>query len=108
MLVSLLAFAMIQQQACPITVGVARDGTIFFDRLNSWKKTNQGALSSVLHAGCYCSDDCPHPITSVKLAVAPDAPRATVDSVFSILGKEGWTPAKINIITWSDDPRKPH
>jgi hypothetical protein len=68
MLISALAMALMQQP-CPLTIGVGNDGGIFFDRFHGWYKTGPKMLQSVLHAGCY-TDNEPHPITSVKLAIA--------------------------------------
>jgi hypothetical protein len=94
------------QQPCPLTIGVGNDGGIFFDRFHGWYKTGPKRLQSVLHAGCYNDND-PHPITSVKLALATKAPKQRVDLVNSILRQEGWTPDKVVIQPWSQYPRKP-
>jgi hypothetical protein len=48
---------------------------------------------SVLRAGCYNDND-PQPITYVELDLAANAPRARIDLVYSILGREGWAPEK--------------
>jgi hypothetical protein len=63
-------------------------------------------LQSVLHAGCYTDND-PHPITSVKLAIAQKAPKERVELVNSILRQEGWTPGKVVAEQWTRYPRKP-
>jgi hypothetical protein len=89
-----------------LTIGVGNDGGIFFDRFHGWYKTGPKMLQSVLHAGCY-NDNAPHPITSVKLALATKAPKERVDLVNSILRQEGWTQDKIVIQPWSQYPRRP-
>jgi len=105
MLISILALAMMQHP-CPLTVGVGKDGGIFFDRFHGWYRTSPKMLQSVLHAGCY-SDNDPHPITSVTLAVAMNAPKERVNLVNSILEQEGWTPDKVVAEPWNQYPRKP-
>ncbi len=104
MLVPLLVFAMMQ--LCPLTIGVGKDGSIFFDRFQGWYKTTPKTLEGVLHAGCYNDND-PQPITSVKLALAEDAPKQRIKLVNSILKQEGWTPEKIIVLPWTQYPRKP-
>ena len=105
MLVSVLALALMQQP-CPLTIGVGKDGGIFFDRFHGWYKTGPKMLQSVLHAGCY-NDNNPHPITSVKLIIAQKAPKERVELVNSILRQEGWTPGKVVAEPWTCYPRKP-
>ena len=105
MLISILALALIQQP-CPLTIGVGNDGGIFFDRFHGWYKTGPKMLQSVLHAGCYTDND-PHPITCVKLAIAQKAPKERVELVNSILRQEGWTPDKVVAEPWTRYPRKP-
>ena len=105
MLISVLAFALMQQP-CPLTIGVSKDGGIFFDRFHGWYRTSPKTLQSVLHAGCY-NDNNPKPITSVKLAVATNAPKSRVELVNSILKQEGWTPEKIVVEPWTQYPLKP-
>jgi hypothetical protein len=105
MLISILAFAMMQQP-CPLTIGIGKDGGIFFDRLHGWYKTSPKMLESVLHAGCFTDGD-PHPITSVKIVLASDAPKKRLDLVNSILKQEGLTPDRVTVQPWVQYPRKP-
>ena len=89
-----------------MTVGVASDGAVYFDRFNGWYKTAPKTLDRVLRAGCY-NDANPQPVSSVKLALAPNAPKKRVNLVFSILEKEGWSREKVNVQPWNNDPHKP-
>jgi hypothetical protein len=93
--------------ACPMTIGVGRDGTLFSARFNGWYKTSPRTLESDLEAGCYNDAD-PSRVTFVKLAIASQAPKSRVDLVFSILEKEGWPRARVSIESWSGYPREPH
>jgi hypothetical protein len=46
-------------------------------------------------------------VTSVKLYLAPNAPKPKVDRVFSILEKEGWSREKVNVQRWNAYPKAP-
>lgn len=92
--------------ACPIKIGIARDGTVFSDRMQGWYRTSQKTLAGVLRGGCY-NDSNPSEITSVNLEIAPNAPKERVDQVFSILEKAGWPKGKVKVETWTNDPQAP-
>jgi hypothetical protein len=96
----------VEANACPITIGIAQNGTIFSDRFNGWYKTTPKTLESVLQAGCY-PDSAPNPISSVNVAVAPGASKARTDLVFSILSRQGWPKNKVHTYSWSEYPQQP-
>ena len=93
--------------SCPITIGVAADGALYFDRFHRWSKTSLKVVESVVQTGCFCADDCPKPITSVRLVTAANAPHKDVDPVLSMLTHNGWPPTRIQVEVWKDYPRKP-
>jgi hypothetical protein len=95
------------QGVCPMTIGVGDDGKFFTDRFHGWYMASAKTLESDLHGGCY-NDSNPHQVTSVKLALAANAPKPKVDLVFSILAKEGWTREKVKVQPWSEYPKMPH
>jgi hypothetical protein len=105
MMTAILAFA-VMQNPCPFTIGVGKDGAIFTNRFYGWYKTNPKTLQNVLHAGCY-NDNVPQLITSVKLEFAANAPKARIDLVYSILGREGWAPERVTVRPWVQYPAKP-
>jgi hypothetical protein len=105
MLALVLALAM-TQSSCPMTIGIGGDGTFFSARFNGWYKISPKTLEGDLHGGCY-NDANPLQLTSVKLLLAPKAPKPKVDLVISILAKEGWSREKINVQTWSGYPQAP-
>jgi hypothetical protein len=105
MLAVILAIGMVPN-ACPMTIGVGRDGAFFSGRFSGWCKTSTKTLESDLRGGCY-NDSNPSPVTSVELQVASGAPQSRVDLVLSILEKEGWPKTKVSIGTWGDYPEKP-
>jgi len=105
MLTLILAIA-INPSACPITIGIGGDGTLFSNRFGGWYKISSRTLDSDLHGGCY-NDAHPIPVTSVKLFVAPHAPKLRVDLAFSILGRDGWGREKVRAESWSEYPQAP-
>ena len=92
--------------ACPMKIGIARDGAMFSTRMQDWYRTSQKTLTGVLRGGCY-NDANPSEITSVNLEIAPNAPRERVDQVFSILEKAGWPKGRVRVQTWTNDPQEP-
>jgi len=104
LLVLALAFV---QSPCSITIGVGTDGALYSDRLSHWSKTNLKMVDSVVRTGCFCGDDCPKPITSVRLVIAPKASSEDVDRVLSTLAHEGWPRTKIQIEVWTTYPAQP-
>jgi hypothetical protein len=92
--------------ACPLKIGIARDGALFSTRMQGWYRTSQETLADVLRGGCY-NDANPSKITAVNLEIAPNAPKVRVDQVFSILEKAGWPKAKVIVETWANDPQEP-
>jgi hypothetical protein len=92
--------------ACPLTIGIAQNGALFFDRFNGWYKTTPKTLESVLHAGCY-NDSNPQPISSATLALAPGAPKDRKDLVFSILSRQGLRKDMVHIHSWNNFPQRP-
>jgi hypothetical protein len=100
-----LAFGLLTN-ACPMRIGITRDGTVFSDQMHGWYKTSQKTLARVVRGGCY-NDSNPSEITSVKLEIAPNAPRERIDEVYLILKKEGWPKERLTVETWTDDPREP-
>lgn len=105
MLAPLLLLALMHRP-CPITIGIAPKGTFFTDRFHGWYKTSLKTLELDLRAGCYNDDD-PRPISSVKVAIAPRAPKTRVELVFSVLAGDGWPRAKVNVQSWSHYPKRP-
>jgi hypothetical protein len=91
---------------CPLTIGIAQNGTLFFDRFDGWYKTTSKTLESVLRAGCY-NDSHPLPISSVTLALAPGAPKDKKDLVFSILSRQGLRKDMIHMQSWNNSPQRP-
>lgn len=87
-------------------IGVGADGTVFTDRMHGWYKASLKSLDGGLRGGCY-NDSNPSPVTSVSLFLAPDAPKQRVDSVMSVLKKDGWTRDKISIEPWRRYPSPP-
>jgi hypothetical protein len=100
----ILAFALLPR-TCPMTVGIGTDGALYANRLG-WVKISTKTLDSDLRGGCY-NDANPIPVTSVKLYLAPNAPKPKVDRVFSILEKEGWSREKVNVQRWNAYPKAP-
>jgi hypothetical protein len=105
-MLTILLAAGIVQGACPVTIGISRDGSVFSDRFHGWYKVSQKTLKSDLRGGCY-NDANPSPVTSVRLELAPGAPRGRVDLIYSILGKSGWPRARVAAETWLNDPAEP-
>lgn len=101
-----LAFAMMPS-ACPMTVAVNADGTLFSDRFHGWYKVSPKALRNDLHNGCY-NDANPSRVTSVAFLIAPKAPKAKVDLVYSILASEGWSRKHVHVQSWNGDDRVRH
>jgi hypothetical protein len=96
--------------ACPVTIGIGKDGTLFFDRLNRWQRTTPKMVEDVLRTGCFpnFNDDArPRPISAVKLALAADAPPARTDLIFLILARHGWSRDKVNVQNWIGYPKRP-
>ena len=103
-----LVFALIMSvPACPVDIGIARNGALFSNRFAGWYKISAKTLGSDLRGGCY-NDANPLPITTVKLFIAPKAPRRTIDRVFSILKSDGWSREKITLETWKNEPDAPN
>lgn len=92
--------------ACPMKIGIARDGAVFSTRMQGWYKTSQRTLVSDLRTGCY-NDANPSQTTSVKLEIAPGAPKERVEEIFSILEKAGWPKGRVTVESWTNDPREP-
>jgi hypothetical protein len=106
MLIPILALAMMQP-SCPLYVGVGNDGNIFYDQFQGWVRADANLLEGVLQQGCRTNFGSePKPITSVRLAVAPKAPREKIDAVFTILERNGWTREKIAVEPWISYTRK--
>jgi len=93
--------------ACPILIGVGKEGKLFSDRFRGWYSISSKTLQSDLRGGCY-NDANPSPVTSVKIAIAAGAPKPKVDEVFSILEKQGWSREKITVKSWDRYPQEPH
>jgi hypothetical protein len=106
MLSLLFAFALVHS-TCPFTVGVGTNGALYSDRLHQWSMTKLEMVDSVIQTGCFCADDCPKPITSVKLVIAANAPSQEVDRVLSTLAHDGWPRTKIQIEVWKAYPARP-
>jgi hypothetical protein len=98
-MVSLLALTLAlasPPSVCPMTVGVASDGVVFSDRFYGWYKISLKTLESDLRGGCY-NDANPSRVTSVRLFLAPGAPKPKIDSVLSVLRANGWDRNKIDV-----------
>jgi hypothetical protein len=105
----MLAFALalgLLANACPMKIGIARNGAVFSNRMEGWYRTSQKTLEVVLRGGCY-NDANPSEITSVNLVIAPNAPKQRVIQVFFILEKTGWPKDKVKLDTWTNDPKTP-
>lgn len=87
-------------------IGMGADGTVFTNRFHGWYKVSLKTLDSDLRGGCY-NDANPSHVTSVRLFLAPNAPKPNVDSVLSVLKKEGWGRDKISVEPWRSYPRPP-
>src|SRR5262245_45521340 len=106
MLLPVLALAVVQS-ACPLYVGVSNDGSVFFDRFQGWVGIHMSTLGPVLQQGCGTNASSePKPVTSVRVVLAPKAPKPDVDTVFSILEKNGWTREKVTVGPWNSYIRK--
>jgi hypothetical protein len=92
--------------ACPMKVGIARDGALFSNVMQGWYRASPKSLAGRLRGGCY-SDSHPSEITSVDLELAPNAPKERVDQVFLILDKAGWPRGKVKVGTWTNAPQAP-
>ena len=102
MFAAVLALAM-SMPSCPVTAGIARNGDLFSDRFHGWYKISEKTLKSDLRGGCY-NDANSLPVTSIELFIAPNAPKAVLDRVFSILQKEGCSRSRISVKVWKNDP----
>ena len=105
MLTVVLALGLLAN-ACPMKIGIARDGALFSYRMQGWYRTSQKTLAGVLRGGCY-NDNNPSETTSVSLEIAPNAPKRRIDEVFSILEKAGWPKRKVKVDSWTNDPHEP-
>ena len=88
---------------CPMRIGIGADGSVFTNRMQGWYKTS---LKTIGFGGCY-NDSRPSPVTSVTLFLAPEAPKAKVDVVLSVLKKEGWSRDRISVESWRGYPSAP-
>jgi len=93
--------------ACPMSIGIGGDGALYSDHFHGWYKISAKTLKSDLQGGCY-PDPKPRPVSSVRLLIAPNAPKPKIDLVLSILEKEGWAREKIGVEKWSTYPQAPH
>ena len=89
-----------------MTIGLGADGTIFTNRFQGWYKVSLKTLGSDLRGGCY-NDANPVKVTSVKIYVAPNAPKPKIDRVFSILEEDGWSRETVDVQRWSTYPKPP-
>jgi hypothetical protein len=97
----LFALALGPPGACPMTIGVARDGTTYSDRFYGWYKVSLRTIDNDLRGGCY-NDANPSRVTSVVLLLAPNAPKAKLDQVYSVLQKEGWGRDRVSVKSWDE------
>ena len=105
MLSLVLALAM-PPSVCPMTIGIGADGALSSSRFHGWYKVTARTIESDLLGGCY-NDANPSKVTSVKVLIAPGAPKQRVDSVFSILKTKGWGRDKVDVESWRTYPRAP-
>jgi len=106
MLLPVLALAIVQS-SCPLHVGVSNDGSLFFDRFQGWWRIDAPRLERELQQGCRTNTGSePKPVTSVRVVLSPKAPKSKVDTVFSILEKNGWTREKVTVGPWNSYIRK--
>jgi hypothetical protein len=105
MLALLLAFA-IPPSPCPMTIGIGPGGALYTDRFHGWYKVSVRTIETDLRGGCY-NDANPSPVTSVRVFLEPSAPKAKIDSVMSLLKKNGWSRDKIDVEPWRVYPRAP-
>lgn len=107
MIAFLLAFAMAPSSACPMTIGVRNNGAIYSNRFHGWFHISTRTLNEDLRGGCY-NDANPTPVTSVKVLLAPGAPKPRIELVFSLLAKDGWTRDRLVIKAWDgEEPAGP-
>jgi hypothetical protein len=78
MLAVILAIGM-AQNACPMTIGVGAEGRFFSHRFSGWYGTSTKSMESDVRVGCY-NDANPSPVTSVRLVIAPGAPKSIPSS----------------------------
>jgi hypothetical protein len=93
--------------ACPMKIGIARDGVVYSYRMNGWYRTSNKTLADDLVGGCY-NDANPSKVTSVHLEISPNAPKLRIDQTFLILERAGWPKGRIKVETWTNDPQEPH
>jgi len=105
MLVLALALGLLAD-ACPMKIGIARDGAVYLNRMRGWYRTSPKILTDVLRAGCY-NDNNPSSVTSVTLQIAPNAPKEKVDGVLSIVERAGWPKSRVTVGTWVNAPHAP-
>jgi hypothetical protein len=84
-------------------IGIDADGAVFSGRFAGWYRISLRTLDNDLRAGCY-NDANPSRVTSVRMFLAPVAPKQRVDSVLSVLKGEGWSRDRISIGTWRNYP----
>jgi hypothetical protein len=91
---------------CPAVIGVAADGAIYEDRGGAWVRQSPKIVEQILRNGCY-PEDGPSPTSSVLLELAPNAPKARIDLVYSILERAGWPRDKVRVVVWANSPLRP-
>lgn len=106
MLLPILALAMMPS-SCPLYVGVTNDGNVLFDQFQGWLRIDATTLGHILQQGCRTNASSElKPVTSVRVVLAPKAPKPDVDAVFSVLEKNGWTREKVTAGPWNSYRRK--
>jgi hypothetical protein len=106
LLLAMFATSSMYAKPCPAVIGIAADGSIYDDRGGAWVRQNPKIVEEVLGGGCY-PEGGPSPTSSVLLELAPHAPKARIDLVYSILERTGWPRAKVNVVVWANAPRRP-
>ena len=103
----MLALALLLlSNACPMKIGIARDGSLFSARMQGWYTTTDKTILRDLRGGCY-NDARPSPVTSVTVDVSREAPNQTVDRVLHSLESMGWPRNKVTLGQWTNDPLEP-
>jgi hypothetical protein len=92
--------------ACPMKIGIDREGAVFSTRMQGWYRTSHKTLAAFMRGGCY-NDSNPSKITSVNLSIVPNAPQERVHQVFSILEEPGWPKDRVKVEMWTNAPKEP-
>jgi hypothetical protein len=91
---------------CPAIIGIAKNGSFYDNRGGAWVRQSARLIEEILRGGCY-PEDGPSPTSSVTLELAPRAPTARVEMIYSILARTGWSKEKVEQKVWINSPHRP-